>query len=57
VIYITHDIFQVHKLADRVVIMENGEKIEDAPTDKMTAEELEEVIRQGGRVVHKRELV
>src|SRR5919106_590260 len=46
VIYITHDIFQVHKLADRIVIMENGEKIEDASTDKMTAEELEEVIRQ-----------
>ena len=57
VIYITHDIFQVHKLADRIVIMENGEKIEDASTDTMTAEELEEVIRQGGRVVHKRELV
>lgn len=55
VIYITHDIFQVHKLADRVVIMENGEKIEDASTDAMTAEELEDVIRQGGRVVHKRE--
>ena len=57
VIYITHDIFQVHKLADRIVIMENGEKIEDASTDTMTAEELEDVIRQGGRVVHKRELV
>ena len=51
VIYITHDIFQVHKLADRIVIMENGEKIEDASTDKMSAEDLEEVIRQGGRVV------
>lgn len=51
VIYITHDIFQVHKLADRIVIMENGEKIEDAATDAMSAEELEEVIRQGGRVV------
>ncbi|WP_017998825.1 ATP-binding cassette domain-containing protein [Paracoccus sp. N5] len=56
VIYITHDIFQVHKLADRVVIMENGEKIEDASTDKMSAEELEEVIRQGGRLVEKREM-
>lgn len=55
VIYITHDIFQVHKLADRIVIMENGEKIEDASTDSMTADELEEVIRQGGRVVEKRE--
>lgn len=55
VIYITHDIFQVHKLADRIVIMENGEKIADASTDSMTAEELEEVIRQGGRVVEKRE--
>jgi simple sugar transport system ATP-binding protein len=57
VIYITHDIFQVHKLADRIVIMENGEKIEDAATDAMTADELEEVIRQGGRVVEKREAV
>lgn len=55
VIYITHDIFQVHKLADRVVIMENGEKIEDALTDSMTAEALEEVIRQGGREVEKME--
>ncbi|WP_159592511.1 ATP-binding cassette domain-containing protein [Chelativorans xinjiangense] len=55
VIYITHDIFQVHKLADRIVIMENGEKIEDASTDKMSAEALEEVIRQGGRVVEKME--
>ena len=51
VIYITHDIFQVHRLADRIVIMENGEKIEDASTDAMTAEALEEVIRQGGREV------
>jgi simple sugar transport system ATP-binding protein len=53
VIYITHDIFQVHKLADRIVIMENGEKIEDASTNTMSAEALEEVIRQGGRVVEK----
>lgn len=51
VIYITHDIFQVHKLADRIVIMENGEKVADAATDEMTAEELEDVIRQGGRLV------
>ncbi len=55
VIYITHDIFQVHKLANRIVIMENGEKIEDAATSAMTADELEEVIRQGGRKVEKRE--
>ncbi|WP_172330121.1 ATP-binding cassette domain-containing protein [Mangrovicoccus sp. HB161399] len=54
VIYITHDIFQVHKLADRIVIMENGEKVEDARTTDMTADELEEVIRQGGRKVEKR---
>lgn len=57
VIYITHDIFQVHRLADRVVIMENGEKIEDASTAAMTADQLEEVIRQGGRKVEKREKV
>ena len=53
VIYITHDIFQVHKLADRIVIMENGVVIEDAATESMAAEELEEVIRQGGRTVEK----
>ena len=55
VIYITHDIFQVHKLADRIVIMENGEKVEDAKTSEMTADALEEGIRQGGRQVEKRE--
>jgi simple sugar transport system ATP-binding protein len=55
VIYITHDIFQVHKLADRIVIMENGVKVEDAKTSDMTADALEEVIRQGGRLVEKRE--
>lgn len=55
VIYITHDIFQVHKLANRIVIMENGEKIEDALISTMTADQLEEVIRQGGRKVEKRE--
>ena len=49
VIYITHDIFQVHRLADRIVIMENGEKIEDTTADAMSAEELEAVIRSGGR--------
>ena len=53
VIYITHDIFQVHKLADRIIIMENGEKVADASTDSMSAEALEDVIRQGGRVVEK----
>ena len=53
VIYITHDIFQVHRLADRIVIMENGVIIADAATDSMAAEELEEVIRQGGRTVER----
>ncbi len=49
VIYITHDIFQVHRLADRIVIMENGELIEDAATETMSARALEDVIRHGGR--------
>ncbi|MDC0612495.1 ATP-binding cassette domain-containing protein [Vibrio sp.] len=56
VIYITHDIFQVHKLCDRIVIMENGEKVVDVAKSEMTADELEEVIRQGGRVVEKESL-
>ena len=54
VIYITHDIFQVHRIADRIIIMENGEKITDVRRDEMSAEELEGIIRDGGRdVVHK----
>jgi simple sugar transport system ATP-binding protein len=51
VIYITHDIFQVHRIADRVVIMENGEKVADVKKDEMTADELEHIIRDGGREV------
>ena len=51
VIYITHDIHQVHKLCDRIVIMENGEKVVDVRKEEMTADELEEVIRSGGRLV------
>jgi simple sugar transport system ATP-binding protein len=51
VIYITHDIFQIHRLADRIVIMENGKKVLDARKDEMSAEQLEHVIRDGGRAV------
>lgn len=53
VIYITHDIFQVHKLADRIVIMENGAKIADVRKEEMSADALEHIIREGGRVVDK----
>ncbi len=49
VIYITHDIFQVHRLADRIVILENGRKVVDTPKDAMSAEALEQIIRDGGR--------
>ncbi len=49
VIYITHDIFQVHRLADRIVIMENGAKIADVAKEELAAEELEAIIRSGGR--------
>ena len=51
VIYITHDIFQVHRLADRIVILENGVKITDVKSSEMTSDELEQVIREGGREV------
>jgi simple sugar transport system ATP-binding protein len=51
VIYITRDILQVHRIADRVVIMENGEKVADVPKQEMAAEELEHIIRDGGRQV------
>ena len=49
VIYITHDIFQVHRLADRIVIMENGRKVADVVKDQMSADDLEKIIRDGGR--------
>ncbi len=51
VIYITHDVFQVHRLADRIVILENGRKVADTPKEAMSAEELEQIIRDGGRDV------
>jgi len=49
VIYITHDIFQVHRLADRIVILENGRKVVDIAKDEMSAEALEQIIRDGSR--------
>jgi simple sugar transport system ATP-binding protein len=52
VIYITHDIFQVHRLADRIVILENGRKIIDTPKEAMQAESLEQIIRDGGREIN-----
>ncbi|NWG75646.1 MAG: sugar ABC transporter ATP-binding protein, partial [Rubrivivax sp.] len=54
VIYITHDIFQVHRLADRIVILENGRKVLDIPKAEMSAEELEQIIRDGGHEISKR---
>lgn len=53
VIYITHDIFQIHRIADRIVIMENGRKIADLPRDAMSAEALEKIIRDGSRMLAK----
>ena len=50
VIYITHDIHQVHGISDRIVILENGVKISDMKTRDCTAEELIDIIRHGGRV-------
>lgn len=54
VIYITHDIFQVHRLADRIVILENGRKVLDIPKAEMSAEDLEQIIRDGGHEISKR---
>ncbi len=53
VIYITHDIFQVHRLADRIVILENGRKVVDIAKDAMSAEALEQIIRDGSHDVIK----
>lgn len=38
-------------IADRIVILENGRKILDTPKENMEAEELEQIIRDGGRLV------
>ncbi len=51
VIFISHDIHQVHGIADRIVILENGRKVADVAQEEMGAEELEDIIRSGGRVV------
>jgi simple sugar transport system ATP-binding protein len=48
VIYITHDVFQVHRLADRIVILENGRKVVDTSKGAMSADALEQIIREGG---------
>jgi len=53
VIYISHDIFQIHRIAERVIILENGRKVLDVPKEEMSAEELEGIIRDGGRQVRK----
>jgi simple sugar transport system ATP-binding protein len=53
VIYITHDIFQVHRLADRIVILENGRKVIDTPKSAMPAEALEQIIRDGSHELSK----
>ncbi len=53
VIYITHDIFQVHRIADRIVILENGRKVIDTPKEQMSAETLEHIIRYGSREANK----
>jgi simple sugar transport system ATP-binding protein len=55
VIYITHDIFQIHRIADRIVVLENGRKLADVPRAAMSAEALETIIREGGRTVAKGE--
>jgi ABC-type xylose transport system permease subunit len=39
---------QIHRIADRIVILENGRKVADVRRDAMSAEELEEIIRHGG---------
>lgn len=53
VIYITHDIFQVHRIADRIIILENGRKVVDTPKTQMTAQVLEHIIRDGSREISK----
>jgi len=48
VIFITHNIYHVYEVADRIVVLDHGRKIADLIKSKVTPEEVIEIIRTGG---------
>lgn len=48
VIFITHNIYHVYEVADRIVVLDHGRKIADLLKSKVTPEEVIEIIRTGG---------
>lgn len=48
VIFITHNIYHVYEVADRIVVLDHGRKIADLVKSKVTPEEVIEIIRTGG---------
>lgn len=48
VIFITHNIYHVYEVADRIVVLDHGRKIADLVKAKVTPEEVIEIIRTGG---------
>ncbi|MCC5998746.1 MAG: ATP-binding cassette domain-containing protein, partial [Thermofilum sp.] len=51
VILISHNIYHVYEVSDRIVVLDHGRKILDTPKEKVTPEEVIEVIRTGGAVI------
>jgi len=47
VIIISHNIYHVYEVSDRIVVLDHGRKIADVPREKVTPEEVIEVIRRG----------
>lgn len=45
VIFITHDVFQVYAIADRIVVLDRGMKLLDIPKEEMKPEEIISIIR------------
>jgi simple sugar transport system ATP-binding protein len=41
----------VHRLADRIIILENGRKVIDTPKTALSAEALEQIIREAAKSV------
>ncbi len=48
VIFITHNIYHVYEVADRIVVLDHGRKIADVKKEDVTPEEVIEIIRTGG---------
>lgn len=47
VIIISHNIYHVYEVSDRIVVLDHGRKILDTPKDKVTPEDVIETIRRG----------